>query len=55
MAVEVTTEKALRNAVASMKMEGLQCTQEEIDRVRDALEKHLTLAEFVQIVLNSLE
>lgn len=55
MAVEVTTEKALKNAVASMEMEGFRFTQAEIDRIKDALEKHLTPSEFLKIILNSFE
>lgn len=55
MAVKVNTEKAVKNAVASLEMEGFHCTQKEINRVKEALKKHLTLSEFVQIVLKNLE
>lgn len=55
MAVKVATEKALKNAVASMEMEGFRFTQAEIDRIKDALEKNLTPSEFLKIVLNSFK
>lgn len=53
--MEITTEKAVINAVASAEMEGFRFTSEEIERIKNAIENRLSPAEFLSVILQTVK
>lgn len=49
--MENAKEQAIRNAVASARMEGLHPTEKDIALIRDFINKKITREEFVAFVL----
>lgn len=51
----VTTEQALKNAVASAKMEGLNPTEQDLKLIKDFVGNKISHEEFVNSVLADLK
>ncbi len=47
----VTTEKALKNQLASMRMEGFHFSDKEIENVRKCLSGELTFKQFTEKII----
>ena len=52
---KVSAEEALRNAVASAKMEGLNPTEYDIKLIRGYINNNISYDEFINSVLNDIK
>lgn len=50
----VTTEKALKNQLASVRMEGFRFSDKEIDNVRKCLSGELTFKQFTDKIIKEV-
>ena len=53
--MDITREQAIRNAVASVEMEGLHPTENDIARIRNFLEKRITHDELIAMILSEVK
>ena len=51
----ITTEKAIKNQVASLKMEGFLFTEKELENVRKCLEGEVTFRQFKENLLRDVK